>query len=55
MGASNKFLIDIFNNLQFQEDEIMETIEALNDNLDDNEEVHSSKGNPQILSLTMLI
>ena len=38
-------------------DEIKENIEALNDNLDGNEEVHSikSKENPKILSLTLLI
>ena len=31
MGMSNEFLIDVFNNVQLQNDEIKETIEALND------------------------
>ena len=43
MGTSNKFLIDVFNNLQLQKDEIKETNEALNDSLDDNEKVYSNK------------
>ena len=35
----------------------MDEVEGLNDNLDDNEEVHlyASKENPQKLSLTLLI
>ena len=41
--TSNKFLINVFNNLQLQNDEIKETIEALNDSLDDNEEVYSAE------------
>ena len=42
-GTSNEFLIDVFNNLQLQIDEIEEAIEALNDSLDDNEEVYSNE------------
>ena len=40
-----------------QIDEIKETIKALNDSLDDNEEVYSneSKKDPKIVSLTLLI
>ena len=43
--------------IELQIDEIKETIEALNDSLDGNEEVYSnkSKENPKILSLTLLI
>ena len=37
MCTSNKFLIDIFISCSYAIDEIKETIEALNDSLDDNE------------------
>ena len=43
MGTSNKFLIDVFNNLQLQINEIEDTIEALIDSLDDNKKVYSNE------------
>ena len=45
MGTSNKFLIDVFSNLQIRnwQKKIKKTIEALNDSLDDNEEVYSNE------------
>ena len=43
MVTSNKFLIDVFNNLQLQNDEIKENIEALNNSINDNKEVNSNK------------
>ena len=43
MGTSNKFLIDIFISCSYAIDEIKETIEALNDCLDDSKEVYFKK------------
>ena len=47
----------MFVSIELEINKIKETIEILNDSLDDNDEVNSneSKENPKILSLTLLI